>query len=127
MDVLDVVFPQEVDRLRETRRGKDWPVVYILSKKNEAYIGEASSAYIRLKQHSAGEKRRLDEKCVLIISDDFNKSAVLDIEQRLIRLFVADRKYRLLNKNGGQSAAHNYYQREMYVRKMPQIWDALRG
>ena len=52
----------------------------------------------------------------------FNKSAILDIEQNLIRMFYADTKFAsnngILNKNKGQSSNHNYYQREMYLNKL---------
>lgn len=68
----------------------------------------------------------------MIFDDEFNKSAVLDIEQSLIRMCVADQKFTLLNGNAGQSSKHNYYQREKYLNKIEGsegnkgIWDSLR-
>ena len=71
-------------------------------------------------------------ECVKVIYDDeFNKSAILDIEQSLIRMFSAEDSYELLNANSGQSSKHNYYQREKYLNKIegsPQekgIWSYL--
>jgi len=62
----------------------------------------------------------------VIIDDQFNKSAVLDIEQSLIQLCHADEKFRLQNLNAGQSVKYNYYQREMYVNKLNSIWKCMR-
>ena len=61
----------------------------------------------------------------IIFDDEYNKSAILDIEQSLIQLCNADQKYKLQNLNGGQSEKHNYYQREKYINKIDKIWDEL--
>ena len=65
-------------------------------------------------------------KVIDIIFDyEFNKTAILDIEQQLIRLCWDDNKYVLQNLNGGQSEQHNYYQREKYLNKLERIWSEL--
>lgn len=98
--------------------GKDWPVVYLLHNKKKIYIGETSNLFTRFDQHlSTREKQKLTDVKV-IFDEEFNKSAILDIEQSLIRMFSADGKYELLNANSGQSAKHNYYQREKYLNKI---------
>lgn len=65
----------------------------------------------------------------VILDKKFNKSATLDIEQNLIRMFYADDRFDsdsgILNKNNGQSSKHNYYQREMYLNKLVDIWKKL--
>ena len=65
----------------------------------------------------------------IIFDKKFNKSAILDIEQNLIRMFYADTRFDsnsgILNKNNGQSSKHNYYQREMYLNKLVDIWKKL--
>lgn len=98
--------------------GKDWPVVYMLHNKNKIYIGETSNLYNRFDQHLSirGNQNLTDVK--VIFDEEFNKSAILDIEQSLIRMFSADGKFELLNANSGQSAKHNYYQREKYLNKI---------
>ena len=79
--------------------GKDWPVVYILNSNREMYIGETSSIYNRLSQHLKNPEKEHLDKAHIIFDNEFNKSAVLDIEQALIHLSGADNKYELLNLN----------------------------
>ncbi len=113
-------------------KGTDWPVVYVINNKETMYIGETSNFYVRFKQHLKNEKKRGLKEIHVVFDDEFNKSAVLDIEQILIRMCGADGKYKLLNGNAGQSSRHNYYQREKYLNKIEGtpgnkgIWDCLR-
>ncbi len=108
-----------------SRKGKDWPVVYLIHNDKELYIGETQNAYNRFEQHLQNPKRKDLKEIRIIFDEEFNKSAVLDIEQSLIQLCGADGKFKLQNMNGGQSAKHNYYQREKYINKLSQIWSAL--
>lgn len=105
--------------------GKDWPVVYLIHNEKELYIGETQNIYKRFEQHLNNQDRKKLKKINIIFDEEFNKSAVLDIEQTLIRLCGADNKYLLQNLNGGQSEKHNYYQREKYVNKVDEIWSEL--
>ena len=82
-------------------KGEDWPVVYILSGDKEAYVGETQSAFQRMTQHLANPKRKQLTKISLMLSDSFNKSAILDIENMLITHMHADGKFILQNSNGG--------------------------
>ncbi|MDO5853371.1 MAG: DUF2075 domain-containing protein [Thermoplasmata archaeon] len=106
-------------------KGADWPVVYMIAGDSEAYIGETCSIGNRFSQHLANEERRKLKRICIILDDQFNKSAVLDIEQSLIQLCGADGKFKLQNQNSGQSSKHNYYQREIYANKLPDIWSEL--
>lgn len=99
-------------------RGKDWPVVYLINDDKRLYIGETNSFITRFSQHLDSTKKRGLKQIHAIFDEEFNKSAILDIEQYLIRLCSADGKYTLLNGNAGQSATHNYYQREKYLNKL---------
>ena len=105
--------------------GEDWPVVYILSGKKEAYIGETQNAYERMNQHLNSGKRKNITEINLMLSDSFNKSAILDIENMLITYMHADAEFVLQNANGGQSKTHNYYQRTEYQNVFNEIWKAL--
>lgn len=105
--------------------GRDWPVVYLISNSNKLYIGETQNIYNRFDQHLKNNKRKKLNKIKIIFDKTFNKSATLDIEQSLIQLFAADNKYKLQNLNGGQSAKHNYYQREKYLNIIDEIWENL--
>lgn len=107
------------------KHGKDWPVVYLIHNDKELYIGETQNAYNRFEQHLKNPERKNLKTINIIFDDEFNKSAILDIEQQLIQLCGADNKYKLQNLNGGQSEKHNYYQREKYINKLEHIWNEL--
>lgn len=107
------------------KHAEDWPVVYLIYNDMEAYIGETCSFANRFSQHLANPARRELRDISVILDDEFNKSATLDLEQTLIRLFNADGKFSLQNLNAGQSVKHDYYQREMYMNKLPSIWEEL--
>ena len=113
------------NKLEETPKGKDWPVVYLIHNDKELYVGETSNAVGRFNQHLSNPQRKKLKEIEIIFDDEFNKSAILDIEQSLIQLFNADNKFKLQNLNGGQSQKHNYYQREKYLNKLNLIWDEL--
>lgn len=122
-------FPFDDDGCRKAgsrERGSNWPVVYLIYGSGCLYVGETSSFTNRFKQHlSNSEKKKILKNISLIDDVEFNKSAVLDIEQHLIRLCGADGKFELLNKNAGQSGTHDYFQRKKYEDKIPQIWDKM--
>src|SRR6056297_1371499 len=103
-----------------------WPVVYIIKndQTKEAYIGESTNSINRIKNHlSNTERQRLNE--LLVIScDKFNKSAVLDIEAKLISYMDADKLYTLQNGNAGL-VDHNYYQRSQYRFVFEELWNKL--
>lgn len=113
------------DEGRKILPEQDWPVVYVLNNEKSIYIGETSSIKKRFGDHLIGKKKDKIEKIHIINDSQFNKSAVLDIEQNLIKLCNADKKFKLLNLNSGQSSKHNYYQRELYLNKIEPIWNAM--
>ncbi len=113
------------NEISKLKMGKDWPVVYLLNDNKEIYVGETSNVTNRMTQHLNNKDKSKLEKISIILDEKFNKSAALDIEQQLIQLFAADNKFSLLNLNSGQSSKHNYYQREMYLNKVEEIWLAL--
>ena len=111
--------------LKEHSKGQNWPVVYLINNKNELYVGETTSAGGRFYQHLNNPERKKLKKIRIVFDDQFNKSAILDIEQTLIQMFLADQKFVLQNRNGGQSCKHDYYQRALYQRKVDDIWNEL--
>ena len=130
-DIVEIPFTDKPQsHLKDEPKGSNWPVVYILSgkkdKQKRLYVGETSNFKNRLKQHQDNPDRQYVSSVQIIFDDHYTKSAVLDIEQSLIRLFSADGLYVLDNRNAGQSASHNYYQRELYQLKLPLIWERLR-
>lgn len=112
--------------LKNEKYGSNWPVVYIINNKEEAYVGETTDASIRSNQHWANVVRRNLDKINIIGDDTFNKSSILDLESFLIKYMSADNKFKLQNGNGGLQN-HNYYQREMYETKFREIWLQLKS
>ena len=108
-------------------KGKDWPVIYLLSNTENLYVGETTSAATRIEQHfQKSEKQKIGFQEIRIVFDDqFNKSVILDYEQRLIKCFKADNQYKVVNRNAGQSSAHDYYQRVEYVNYFSNLWAEL--
>ena len=106
-----------------------WPIVYILSDEGikEAYVGETTDTYARMKNHLKNNKKSKLTAVHLITSEKFNKSATLDIESNLIKYISGDGQYKLLNGNIGL-ANHNYFQKkEVYWDIFKNLWDALRA
>ena len=114
------------DMLSKNKKAEDWPVVYLINSDEKMYIGETQNAVVRFEQHLKSPEKKGLKVINVIYDDEFNKSAILDIEQSLIQLCGADGKYKLLNCNGGQSSKHNYYQRKKYLDKIDDIWRALK-
>lgn len=137
--ILDYPFPGAVRDVAETVHGTNWPVVYLIYGDTELYVGETTSAYVRYAQHADKngkfyrDRKRLHH-IKIVYDDQFNKSAILDIEQNLIHLLEADtalqeerglRGWKLQNRNGGQSYSHDYYNRTIYQAKIEEIWNYL--
>lgn len=112
--------------LKTKKYGTNWPVVYIINNKKEAYIGETTDASIRSGQHLGNESRRRLNRISIIGNDKFNKSSILDLESFLIKYMSADETFQLQNGNGGLQN-HNYYQKEMYESEFKNIWKQLKS
>ncbi|XMB86087.1 DUF2075 domain-containing protein [Mycoplasmatota bacterium WC44] len=109
----------------DTKYKDNWPVVYLLNNKKDIYIGETTNLNRRIKQHKSKiEEYKLTSKSV-IAEDTYNKSAILDIESKLIQYMSADDKFVVLNKNKGITN-HNYYEREKYEDGFKLLWEELR-
>lgn len=114
-----------VEKIKNSKYGTNWPVVYIIRNEKEAYIGESSDALQRTKSHLANQDRVRLKEINIICNDKFNKSAILDLESLLIQHMTADRKYELQNIQLGQSKKHNYYQKQYYLDYFNELWKAL--
>ncbi|MBR4774554.1 MAG: DUF2075 domain-containing protein [Bacteroidales bacterium] len=134
LTILDFKFPGAEQEIAATEHGTNWPVVYLIYNDKEVYVGETTSAYARYNQHTHVVERQSLKHIKIIIDNQFNKSAILDIEQNLIHLLETDAAIeesqgrhgrKLQNKNAGQSYAHDYYDRARYQEKIAKIWDRL--
>ncbi|WBL19522.1 DUF2075 domain-containing protein [Citricoccus sp. NR2] len=104
---------------------ENWPVVYTLNNDGEIYVGETRNAIGRLRQHHHHEEKRRLSQVHVIIDDDFNKSAALDLESFLIRLFAGDGKFSVLNRNEG-IVDSDYFNRMHYLERFDEIFEELR-
>lgn len=116
---------KDFDKIGRYKYGKNWPVVYILEGDKEAYVGETVKADKRSRQHYRFEERRRLSSMHLISDDQFNKSAIMDIESLLIQFMSADGKYKLQNGNAGLRN-HAYYDKAVYHGKFELIWEEMR-
>ena len=94
-------------------RNTNWPVVYTLDNDSTIYVGETLNAAARMRQHLDTPAKQALERIQVIVDDTFNKSACLDLESFLIRLFAGDGKYTVLNANAGVTNA-DYYDKARY-------------
>lgn len=126
MKIIQESFDKEAaDRLARDKRGVNWPVVYILNNKSEAYVGETISIANRMKQHLDNPDRQRLTQAHIISDDRFNKSATLDIESKIIEYMSADQQLKLQNSNTGVRN-HDYYQKTVYYEIFEDIWKELR-
>lgn len=113
-----------MDQIKDHPLGRDWPIVYIIENNREVYIGETTSALNRSKQHFLNNERIRLNKIHLILDEEFNKSATLDLESQLIQYFSAEGSLKLQNGNNGLEN-HNYFDKERYRAKLETIWEQL--
>ena len=128
MQIQEYTFNQAGRELLATySKGLNWPVVYLISNDKDLYIGETTSAVTRMDQHLQNpQKQRHNLTTIKIVFDDeYNKSVILDYEQRLIKCCKTDAKYNVINRNSGQSSSHEYYQRKEYGNKFGNLWAEL--
>ena len=65
------------DQVLKTKKGQDWPVVYLIHNDKELYIGESSNMSNRFEQHLNNKERKGLKGIEIIFDDEFNKSAIL--------------------------------------------------
>lgn len=112
--------------LKDKKNINNWPVVYIIYNKKEAYIGETLNASVRSYQHFSNNEKQKLNKMIIIKDEMFNKSVTLELESFLIEYMSADNKFKLQNGNNGLHN-HNYFQKEIYEPKLREIWLQLKS
>jgi len=110
---------------RLDRRHTNWPVVYTINGTNQVYVGETLGAGGRMAQHLTSPSKQGLDTARVVVDETFNKSACLDLESYLIRLFAGDGKFQVLNGNAGITD-RDYYEREAYQETFRQIFEHLR-
>lgn len=123
-DFTKKTFQQKEFVKNRFTKGENWPVVYIIENGKSAYIGQTNRYRRRMEQHLKDIKKSKLTKSHCIYDKSFNKSAILDIEAKLISYFDADKQFTLLNGNNGV-ISQDYYDRKKYVSQIPDIWERL--
>lgn len=122
-------FPFDANRVKAwgsvDPRHRNWPVVYAMNNKREVYVGESLNVEGRMRQHLESDSKRSLQSVRVVLDDTFNKSACLDLESFLIRIFHGDGSRQVLNLNAGITDAE-YYDRENYNKTFRQIFEELR-
>lgn len=106
-------------------RLKNWPVVYVMDGPQQVYVGETLSLVSRMRQHGGDHRKDALTSVRVVMHDEFNKSACLDLESYLIRMFAGDGRYEVVNVVPGIRDAA-YYDRERYQTYFDQIFGELR-
>lgn len=107
-------------------RHRNWPVVYVLNNTNAVYVGESLNAEGRIRQHLESESKQGLSWVRVVLDETFNKSACLDLESFLIRMFSGDGELTVLNSNAGVTDAE-YYDRERYRERFDEVFEQLRS
>jgi DUF2075 family protein len=96
-----------------------------MNNAREVYVGESLNAEGRMRQHLESAEKQGLEWVRVVLDDTFNKSACLDLESFLIRMFSGDGKLQVLNHNAGITDA-DYYNRATYRRTFDAVFEQLR-
>ncbi|MGE7545892.1 DUF2075 domain-containing protein [Sporosarcina newyorkensis] len=126
IEILSWPFQQNaINQIDSKQEFLNYPVIYILNGKREAYIGETVNFKTRIKTHIKSRKN-VDE-VNLIKHEEFNRSATFHLETKLINYFLGDEKYTLQNKSKTASNfTHNYYNKPHYDQYIFQeLWRKL--
>jgi DUF2075 family protein len=104
----------------------NWPVVYTLNNATKIYVGETLNATARMNQHQASTEKADLTSLRVVVNETFNKSACLDLESFLIRLFAGEGRYQVLNRNEGVTD-RDYYDRDEYRKTFQEVFEDLRS
>ncbi|WP_186372711.1 GIY-YIG nuclease family protein, partial [Brevibacterium casei] len=84
-----------------------------MNNDKQVYVGESLNVEGRMRQHLESKHKQRLKSVRVVLDDTFNKSACLDLESFLIRMFHGDGRLEVLNLNAGITDAE-YYDREAY-------------
>lgn len=126
IEILKYPFKQDrINQINNSEPFLNYPVIYILNGKKEAYIGETVYFKKRMKAHL--KNRKQIEQINLIKHEQFNRSATFHLETKLINYFLGDERYTLQNKSKTASDfTHNYYNKPYYdLQLFKELWEQL--
>ncbi|WP_336245116.1 DNA/RNA helicase domain-containing protein [Paeniglutamicibacter quisquiliarum] len=100
--------------------------MYTLNNATKIYVGETLNASARMNQHQASAEKADLTSLRVVVNETFNKSACLDLESFLIRLFAGEGRYQVLNRNEGVTE-RDYYDRDEYRKTFQEVFEDLRS
>ena len=65
-----------LNELKSFEYGKNWPVVYLIHNNKDLYIGETTSAEVRMSQHLSNNEKNYLEEIAIVFDHKFNKTSV---------------------------------------------------
>ena len=71
-------------------------MVYLIHDEDNLYIGETTSAAVRMSQHLKNDEKKNLKGIEIIFDGRYNKSVILDYEQRLIKYCSVDGRFKKL-------------------------------
>lgn len=102
-------------------------VTYLIHNNKQVYIGESSNFIRRIKDHGKSDKKKHQLiKTKIITSQYFNKSAVYDLETKLINYMYADNRFEILNIKTNQNSHEYFMKKEINDSLFKNIWRALK-
>lgn len=110
---------------KEDGKTKNWPVVYTLNNDASVYVGESLNVAARFRNHIESTGKNQLHTARVVIDETFNKSACLDLESFLIRLFAGDGAFQVTNRNEGITNS-DYFGRAAYQKKFEDIFYKLK-
>lgn len=107
-------------------RMRDWPAVYVIDNEKQVYVGETTNVLSRRGQHHLDPRKARLSTMRVVLHDEFNKSAALDLERYLIQMLSGDGAREVLNRNAGMTES-DYYDRARYQEMFLDIFERLRA
>jgi len=126
-------FTETIDKVAAERSDlRNWPVVYVLNsppstteEQGYVYFGETLNFSARMRQHWANEDKRNNLRTArVIVHEEFNKSACLDLESFLIKHAAGDGSHEVMNRNTGVVDS-DYFDRERYTTIFQDIFQEM--
>jgi len=121
-DIVQDSFPDLKENLKEY---EGHCVAYLINNNTQIYIGETSHLKNRFKDHTKAKGQYNFSKSKIIMSDFFNKSAVYDIETKLIEYIFADKKFEVINKKTNQTSHEYFMKTEINDVLFRKLWEKL--
>ena len=126
MSSLVETFEGDLGKLEIKEEYKEWPVVYLLLNDKDIYVGETNDIEGRIEAHKSKIRDNKFKYIKIIFSKKFHKSAIYDIETKLINYLFTDKKFNITNKGLNQKDL-NYYNKNLYSNDyFNKIWSTLK-